>query len=128
MNANDISQWLRLFQTCIRQKDYATARTLFHSDARTFGANGTANLGLDNIHRLEWLDVWTNQVNFTFAHKTISVLEFGAAAVVTILWHSRGKIHGSPEREGRATFVLHLFNDGKEKQLLCLHSHNSQKP
>ncbi len=126
MNAENISQWLRLLQKCIRNRDYATARTLFHDSVKSFGANGVYSIGLDDTHKNEWLDVWTEQINFTFDQRTAGIIDFGAAAVVTIQWHARGKIHGSPERTGNATFILHILELKKNSGLFCIHSHTSK--
>src|SRR2546428_4729530 len=59
-------QWLRVFEAAVRARDFAAGRTMVAEDAVAFGTWARAVVGLDNIVREQWQNVWPRIRDFRF--------------------------------------------------------------
>ena len=118
-------QWLEVFQTAVRGRDFAAGRTLFADDAVAFGTWARAVAGLDNIEREQWLNVWPRIRGFHFEPDT-RVNTSGDHAWIAGSWATEvtGPDGQPMHRPGRGTFVLQR-RDGR---WLAVHSHFSLLP
>ena len=119
------AEWLEVFQTAVRGRDFAGGRTLFADDAVAFGTWARAVAGLANIERDQWQNVWPRIRGFRFDADTL-VRASGDHAWIAGSWATEvtGPDGRPLERPGRGTFVLE-HRDGK---WLAVHSHFSLLP
>lgn len=121
-------QWLSTWQHCIRERDYALARTLFAEDVVAFGTVAAQMSGLDGLVREQWMNVWERTRDFEFDLKRCAVvLAREDHCVLAVAWTSIG-IERMNRREyprsGRASIVL----KAEAGALRCVHTHFSIDP
>jgi ketosteroid isomerase-like protein len=122
----EIRDWLDRFAACVREVDYARARSFWHSDIVIFGTYQELVKSLSEWTERQWDNVWPRTAEFRFdlASTTVMVSPDRAMAVAIAPWTSTG-FHqdGTPfDRPGRATIVLARQPDGR---WLGVHSHMS---
>ena len=115
-------QWLARYEHCVRQRDYAGAKALFHKRTVCFGIESDLTVDLDAISKQEWEQVWPNQLSFSFDNSKCSIIPEGNLILITIAWTARSVIVGAPPKHGRASIVLLKF---KGNRVLCVHFHLS---
>src|SRR5262245_8185346 len=118
-------QWLQVFETAVRARDFAGGRTLFAGDAVAFGTWARAVSGLDNIVREQWPNVWPRIHGFHFEPDT-RVHAAGDSAWIAGSWLTEvtAPDGATVSRPGRGTFVL----ERRDGQWLAVHSHFSLLP
>jgi ketosteroid isomerase-like protein len=122
----EIRDWLDRFAACVRDVDYATARSFWHPDIVIFGTYQELVKSLSEWTERQWNNVWPRTAEFRFdlANTMVMVSPDRAMAVAIAPWSSVG-FHqdGTPfDRPGRATIVLARQPDGR---WLGVHSHMS---
>ncbi|HMH51024.1 MAG TPA: nuclear transport factor 2 family protein [Candidatus Acidoferrum sp.] len=119
------AEWLEVFQTAVRGRDFAGGRTLFADDAVAFGTWARAVAGLSNIEREQWQNVWPRIRGFHFDADTL-VRASGDHAWIAGSWSTEvtGPDGRPLERPGRGTFVL----ERRDGHWLAVHSHFSLLP
>ena len=117
--------WLKVFETAVRARDFAGGRALFAGDAVAFGTWARAVAGLDNIEREQWRNVWPRIREFHF-EPGASVHGSGDHAWIAGSWATEVTgPDGQPiHRPGRGTFVL----ERRDGRWLAVHSHFSLLP
>jgi ketosteroid isomerase-like protein len=125
MSESEIVGWLREFEGACRGRDFAAGRQCFADDAVAFGTWATQVVGLDNIEREQWRNVWPRIREFRFEDHPVTAAS-GDTAWIAGAWSSDATgPDGRPfTRRGRATFVL-ARRDGRWR---CVHSHVSLLP
>lgn len=122
-----VIQWLRLFQECVRRRDYETAATLFHSKVVAFGTICQEVTNLDELIEKQWKQRWPINLNFTFQLEQLSIIQCACPNwVIAVKWQTDPILTGGEKRNGRCTLLLRSFE--AEKKMLCLHSHFSIDP
>jgi ketosteroid isomerase-like protein len=118
--------WLGEMQDCVRERDFARARSIFAQDVVGFGSRASMLIGLDALERDQWRHVWPAIEDFTFEIAELACGTSGILIWIACPWTSRGKgTDGTRQpRPGRMTAVLER-NDG---QWLAIHSHHSLAP
>jgi ketosteroid isomerase-like protein len=118
-------QWLQVFETAVRGRDFAGGRTMFADDAVAFGTWARAVAGLDNIVREQWENVWPRIRGFRF-EKDAHIHASGDNAWIAGEWLTEVTgPDGQPfTRPGRGTFVL----ERRGGTWLAVHSHFSLLP
>jgi len=119
------AEWLEVFETAVRARDFAGGRTLFADDAVAFGTWARAVAGLANIEREQWQNVWPRIRGFHFETDT-HVHASGDHAWIAGSWSTEvtGPDGRPLERPGRGTFVL----ERRDGRWLAVHSHFSLLP
>ena len=120
-----LEQWLRAFEAAVRARDFAAGRTMFADDAVAFGTWARAVVGLDNIEREQWRNVWPRIRGFHFEPDT-HMHAAGDSAWIAGSWSTEVTgPDGRPfERPGRGTFVL----ERRDGRWVVVHSHFSLLP
>ena len=120
-----LEQWLRAFEAAVRARDFAAGRTMFADDAVAFGTWARAVVGLDNIEREQWRNVWPRIRGFHFEPDT-HMHAAGDSAWIAGSWSTEVTgLDGRPfERPGRGTFVL----ERRDGRWVVVHSHFSLLP
>lgn len=121
-----VHDWLSRFATCVREVDYAAARSFWHADIVVFGTYQELVHGLKTWIDTQWNIVWPRTEGFTFDLDNTAVLASADSNMVTVItpWISTG-FHPDGtrfDRPGRATITLVRQPDGR---WLGVHSHMS---
>ncbi|MFL6060694.1 MAG: YybH family protein [Marmoricola sp.] len=125
ISESDLDDWLNEFAECVRRRDYEAGRALFVGDATGFGTVANQYADLDDLVGEQWSEVWDRTEEFTFAEERSSWIG-GSQGTVAVTWRSIGLEDGDRrERTGRATVVIHRYDDG---EVLAVHSHFSMTP
>jgi ketosteroid isomerase-like protein len=119
-------EWLRIFETAVRGRDFAGGRELFATDAMAFGTWARAVTGLDNIVREQWQNVWPRIRDFHFEPGSTQVHSQGDSGWIAGSWLTEvtGPDGRPATRPGRGTFVL----ERRGGKWLAVHSHFSLLP
>jgi len=114
--------WLSRYEHCVRQRDYAGAKALFHQRTICFGLDTNLAVDVDAMTKNEWEQVWPNQLRFTFVLSKLSIIPEGNLIAIAGHWTAHSVIAGAKPRHGRATVVLMGFSN---KKVLAVHLHMS---
>jgi len=125
----EIKEWLLLWQSFIRNKDYHSAMRLFRDDVWSFGTVSTSAHDLEDLVKSQWKVVWERTADFTFDTETVKLFPSGDddLVVVAIQWFGKGFGEQAGQyfdRRGRASIVLEKLGD----TFLCVHTHFSINP
>jgi ketosteroid isomerase-like protein len=123
---DDIRDWLRELQACVRAVDYDRAEHIFAPDVVGFGTFTGMAAGRANLRREQWSHIWPHIREFTFRLAELHGGAEGDLAWAICPWDSRGvRADGSTfARPGRATLVL----ERRDGQWLAVHTHFSLYP
>lgn len=125
ISESDLDDWLNAFEDCVRTRDLDRGRSLFVEDAAGFGTVASQYADLDGLVGEQWSEVWNRTEGFTFDEERSSWIG-GSQGTVAVTWRSVGVEDGHQrERTGRATVVIHRYDDG---EVLAVHSHFSMTP
>ena len=118
-------EWLRTFEAAVRARDFAGGRTMFAEDAVAFGTWARAVVGLDNIAREQWQNVWPRIRDFHF-EPGVHIHTVDGSAWIAGGWLTEvtGPDGRPVTRPGRGTFVL----ERRGGTWLAVHSHFSLLP
>ena len=122
--AGAAKSWLNAFQECVRAMDLTRARSLFDPGVVSYGTQvNSAEVGIDDIEREQWREVWPRVRNFTYRLDDARFFGSEQCLCALVPWDSVGlHIDGTTsDRTGRTTFVL-AERDGR---WLCVHFHSS---
>lgn len=122
-----VRDWLERFAACVRERDIASARSMFDANVASFGSWTGRMLGLDELVARQWMNVWPKTCGFVFDldHAFGGIDADGAWAAVT--WKSNAvEADGAAgfERVGRSTFVFKVVGG----ELIAVHTHFSMNP
>jgi ketosteroid isomerase-like protein len=118
--------WFLEMEACVRAIDYARAEAIFAPDVMGFGTYKDIALGLDNLRREQWSNIWPTVRDFTFRLDQLHWGAQGTLAWAACPWHSLGfRADDSPfARPGRVTVIF----EQREGQWLAIHTHFSLYP
>lgn len=116
--------WLQRFEKCVRKKQYATCRELFIPSVVFFGLEKNVTFSMDQLIEQEFKQVWPTQLAFTLDLKRCAVMP-GDPVVIGCAWSAANVIAGAPQKHGRITITLALF---ERNRILCVHGHMSINP
>lgn len=119
-------KWMSKFEACVRKRNYEQAKALCHEFVVWCGTEANIALGWRQTELSEWSESWPGQLAFTMDMATAKMIPAETFIVVIVAWYASGLIQGSPQRRGRATFILGLFDE--DHKILCLHAHFSVNP
>ncbi len=111
-------RWLELFETCVRNKDYETAKTLFHPNTITVGKE--VFLGYDKSEG-EFRSMWDEYHQFALDQDSAHIIPCDRTFVVVCPFVSKSRLLMGKDRKGVISVTLRFF----ETKLLCLHLHTS---
>jgi len=124
--AAEVREWLDRFAICVREVDYAAARSFWHPDIVIFGTYQELVKSLSAWTERQWDNVWPRTAEFRFdlANTMVMAAPDGAIAIAIAPWTSTGFHEDGMafDRPGRATIVLARQPDGR---WLGVHSHMS---
>ena len=121
-----IREWFHTWERCVRNLDYATARTLLAEDMLAFSTRANVMSGVDEVVTQQLTANWPNVRDFTFHFDHLHWGASGDLAWAIITWDTTG-FHpdGTPfPRPGRST-VLFKRQHGA---WLAIHTHFSLAP
>jgi len=114
------TRWVLLFEKCIKERDFKTARTLFHDEVIYMGMSDPSVIHkADELAQRDWQDDWFGRVQFNFDIKNSQIAPFGNTCLICVSFENHSRIHGAPKQFGNCTFFLVLFRE----HLLCIHAH-----
>ncbi len=126
--------WAEDFALCVRNRDFANARTLFASTVHSYGTKAVEVSSLDQLLKEQWCPTWHRTQRFAYLAESmdIQLSQDGSVAIVCARWRSEGvdsqeawERQQPYERSGRCTFVLTRQISGS---LICNHTHFSLDP
>jgi ketosteroid isomerase-like protein len=120
---SEIEEWLRAFAQAVRERDYATGRSLFAPDVVAFGTVAERAEGIDALVARQWRVVWETTRGFEFDAGSLRGERHGDRAWIAATWSSVAETEGR-RRTGRATLVLARDDRGWR----ALHTHFSLTP
>lgn len=122
----EVSDWLRDFARCVRERMYERARPLFHADVFSFGTVVFTARGLEELMDQQWREVWDFTQGFEFDYRHAHRWGEGELICVAVPWTSQGfQVDGRPfTRRGRSTLLLKRVPEGWK----AVHSHFSLDP
>jgi ketosteroid isomerase-like protein len=124
--AAELRDWLDRFALCVREVDYAAARSFWHPDIIVFGTYQELLKSLPAWTELQWDNVWPRTAEFRFDLSNTIIMSSPdeKMAVAIAPWTSTGFHEDGMAfaRPGRATIVLARQPDGR---WLGVHSHMS---
>jgi ketosteroid isomerase-like protein len=124
--AAQVRDWLKRFAACVREVDYAAARSFWHPDVVIFGTYQEMVKSLSAWTERQWENVWPRTAEFRFdlANTVVMAAADGSMAVAVAPWNSAGFYEDGTrfDRPGRATIALVKQPDGR---WLGVHSHMS---
>ena len=127
--AAEVREWLDRFAICVREVDYAAARSFWHPDIVIFGTYQELVKSLSAWTERQWDNVWPRTAEFRFdlANTLIITSPDRTMTVAIAPWMSTGFYEDGTafKRPGRATIVLAKQPDGR---WLGVHSHMSLAP
>jgi ketosteroid isomerase-like protein len=123
----ELRAWLEEFAGHVRDVDYESARAQFAPDVIGFGTYSAVLVGLDDLVRNQWMNIWPVTNGFRFRLKELRYSSAGDIAWVACPWDSNGKAPDGRayERPGRATIG---FRRGPDGRWLATHTHLSLYP
>jgi len=116
-----VDDWLLDFEECVRDRDYARARLMFHPHVIGFGTTGVIMLGLDALEAEQWRRTWPMTTDFTFTSARKLSQDYGFMLALT-QWKSLRV--GGGVRAGRASILL----KPRGESWLAVHTHFSLNP
>lgn len=116
--------WLQRFEKCVRKKAYAACSDLFVPSVVFFGMETNVTSSLKQLVEQEFKVVWPGQLAFTLDLKRCAVMP-GDPVTIGCAWSAANVIHGAPQKHGRITLSLALF---EKNRILCVHGHQSLNP
>jgi ketosteroid isomerase-like protein len=123
-----IHQWLNSFSECVRNRNFNKGEFLFDDDVISYGTWTIEMLGLKNLVKNQWRNVWPQTKEFRFIKSSINLLFDNSSSptqcTVACQWLSYGETKEQLERTGRCTIVLQK----KHGHWLAIHSHFSSDP
>ncbi len=122
-----IRAWFGQMETCVRARDFTTARALFAADVIGFGTRATLVRGLDRLIEEQWRGIWPNIEEFRFDLAALAFGGGGSLRWAVCPWSSTGfdEAHAPFDRPGRATVIFRVDDDGA---LRAIHTHFSLAP
>jgi ketosteroid isomerase-like protein len=122
----DIESWLEAFSRAVRERDFASGKTLFDNGVVSFGTVCFRAEGVDVLAGKQWESVWPNTSDFKFDYSSARAFIESQQAAVVADWSSTGlAIDGSRfQRRGRSTLVLRRDTSGWR----AVHTHFSLAP
>lgn len=127
LDAN-VREWLERFATCVRERDFDTAKAMFDSEVCSFGTWTERMCGIDELVARQWSNVWPRTCGFEFDLDEAFGHATSTSAWAAATWSSRAlNDDGTPGflRQGRATFAFRRTADG---ELVAVHTHFSMDP
>ena len=61
-----IKLWFELWESYVQNKDFETAKNLFHDEVVTFGTWMDVVQGLEKLCNHQWKNIWPTITNFEF--------------------------------------------------------------
>lgn len=127
---DELRDWFETWAGFVRERDFDSARGLFHPDVIGFGTHMRVVEGLDHLDIDQWRNVWPTIENFHFLTDQLraGTSHDGLLAWAVVPWESIGFFEdgSSFERPGRATV---LFSRGHwNEPWRAIHSHISLAP
>lgn len=117
--APNLYQWIEKFEACVKNKDYATAKTLFHERAIGASRDGVS-LGIDNIAE-SFRTSWDEFNKFEINKNEGQIIGCGRTYVLLCPYVSKSRLVMGKDRKGCISVTLRLFG----LKLLCLHIHTN---
>lgn len=114
-------EWLQRFEKCVRKRSYVTCRDLFFRSVVWFGLETNITSSLDQLVEDEFKKTWPGQLAFTLDMKRCAVMP-GDPVTIGCAWSASNVIAGAPQKNGRITITLALF---ERNRILCVHGHQS---
>lgn len=126
--------WAEDFALCVRNRNFANARTLFASTVLSYGTRAVEVNSLEHLQKEQWHLTWLRTQHFAYLPGSMStqMSGIGDMAIVCARWTSEGV--DTPEswgqqqpysRTGRCTFALNRTIDDR---WMCVHTHFSLDP
>lgn len=124
--SQELDAWLRAFSRAVRDRDFASGKSLFDAGVVSFGTVCSRADTLDELQANQWQFIWPNTRDFDFEYAEAATLVEGDQAVIVAGWSSTGfKVDGAPfQRRGRATIVLRR----QLSEWKAVHTHFSLEP
>ena len=126
----ELLNWLKTFESCVREVDYERAKPMFYPDAYCFGSVAESVHSLQSLVKNQWSQIWPNLADFAFDIDQLHchVDDQGKIACLILPWTSRGfhKDATSFRRPGRVTILL--LKDPVSSQWRAIHTHYSLTP
>jgi ketosteroid isomerase-like protein len=121
-----VREWLREMERCVGSLDYEGCRELFSDDVVGFGTQAFATVGLEQLERCQWREVWPQIRDFRFALGELRCRGDDGLIAASVPFDSRraGVEGAAGDRPGRATIVL--VDEGGA--LRAVHTHFSLGP
>ncbi len=116
--------WLQRFEKCVRKKNYEACKDLLVPSVVWFGLETNVTSSLDQLVDQEFKAVWPGQLAFTLDLQRCAVMP-GDPVTIGCAWSAANVIHGAPQKQGRITITLALF---ERNRILCTHGHQSVNP
>ena len=113
-------RWLELFEACVRNKDYDTAKTIFHEKVIGSGKEGTS-IGVDNLFENDFKKSWDEYHNFALDQDSAHIIPCDRTFIVLCPYVSKSRLLMGKDRKGAISATLRFF----ETKLLCLHIHTN---
>jgi ketosteroid isomerase-like protein len=90
--AAEVREWLDRFAICVREVDYAAARSFWHPDIVIFGTYQELVKSLSAWTERQWDNVWPRTAEFRFdlANTMVMAAPDGAIAIAIAPWTSTG--------------------------------------
>src|SRR5262245_59266822 len=122
----DIESWLEAFSRAVRERDFASGKSLFDNGVVSFGTVCFRVEGIDVLAGKQWQAVWPNTRDFSFDYASARAFVESNQAAVVADWNSTGlAADGSRfQRRGRSTVVLLRGTSGWK----AVHTHFSLAP
>ena len=123
----ELIEWLRTFEDCVRSVDFDRARPLFDPEVSAFGTYTAVIRGVEQLARDQWMHIWPETSDLTYRLDQMSYDASGDVAWVACPWDSRGKHSDGTTypRPGRVTVGLRRGGDGRWR---ATHTHHSLYP
>ena len=122
-----IKLWFELWESYVQNKDFESAKNLFHDEVVSFGTWMDVVQGLEKLCNHQWKNIWPTITNFEFLTDTlfIQISPDSLFANTILVWNSVGYSEQgkSFERTGRATVILKKLN--KNSNWKGIHTHFS---
>ena len=126
----ELCRWFDTWAGHVRDRDFETARNLFHPEVVGFGTHMLIVEGLDHLETEQWRNVWPTIENFHFLTDQLraGTSNDGLLAWAVVPWHSTGFTENGAafERPGRATVLF--SRDHWDEPWRAIHTHISLAP